>query len=98
MTSVFHDAQVNGGEDENGEDEDMNTEQERKEENAGCLAQRGEFIEFTCSGLLFICDSTSGRLYICLLLSVRTTRQDLQNQTEMKPHYKGLSEAPTHTF
>ncbi|XP_071060107.1 supervillin isoform X3 [Pseudochaenichthys georgianus] len=31
---------VNGVEDENGEDEDMNTEQERKEENAGCLAQR----------------------------------------------------------
>ncbi|XP_034075777.1 supervillin isoform X6 [Gymnodraco acuticeps] len=31
---------VNGVEDENGEDEDMNTEQERKEKNAGCLAQR----------------------------------------------------------
>ncbi|XP_033999335.1 supervillin isoform X4 [Trematomus bernacchii] len=32
---------VNGVEDENGQDEDMNTEQERKEKHAGCLALRG---------------------------------------------------------
>ncbi|XP_063759964.1 supervillin isoform X3 [Eleginops maclovinus] len=31
---------VNAVEDEKGEDEEMNTEQERKEQNAGCLAQR----------------------------------------------------------
>ncbi|XP_034075776.1 supervillin isoform X5 [Gymnodraco acuticeps] len=54
---------VNGVEDENGEDEDMNTEQERKEKNAGCLAQRG-------------------------------SPESDRNETS---HYKGLSEAPTHT-